>query len=64
MKSLRFSSRRLPGLGSARPGGRAYRLEKGVLANGGAVTMVPRDPYCGRVQSGHDIKSIGDTSCP
>ena len=31
-------------------------LEKNLLANGGAVTTVPRDPYCGRVQSGHDIK--------
>ena len=31
-------------------------LKKGLLANGGAVTTVPRDPYCGRVQSGHAIK--------
>jgi uncharacterized membrane protein len=29
-------------------------LKKGLLANG-AVTTVPRDPYYGRVQSGHDI---------
>jgi uncharacterized membrane protein len=27
-----------------------------ILANGGAVTTVSRDPYCGCVQSGHDIK--------
>jgi len=31
-------------------------LEKGLLANGGAVTTVPPDPYYGRVQFGHDIK--------
>ena len=31
-------------------------LEKHILVNGVAVTTVARDPYCGRVQSGHDIK--------
>jgi uncharacterized membrane protein len=31
-------------------------VKNGPLANGGAVTTVPPDPYCGRVQSGHDIK--------
>jgi uncharacterized membrane protein len=30
--------------------------KKDLLTNGGAVTTVPRDPYWGRVQSGHDIK--------
>src|SRR5258708_39733693 len=30
--------------------------KKGLLANGGAVTTVPRDTYCGRVHSGHSIK--------
>jgi hypothetical protein len=39
-------------------------LEKIRLANGGTVTFAPADPYCGRVQSGHESRSIGDNSCP
>lgn len=31
-------------------------MKKMLLANGGAVTTVSRDPYWGRVHSGHDIK--------
>jgi uncharacterized membrane protein len=35
---------------------RSPRLKKLRLANAGAVTTLPHDPYCRRVQSGHDIK--------